>query len=427
MTISSLFNGIGGTVHGSFFRVDDSVDEAKPPGMTKVQSPQSLSETLLPIITGQAFFFSPNVSWFLLACAVWYWKPYQLGVDDLTWKDHLRERMFVNHILVFGYVGFWHIALYWWKWGKRPFVANRNYQWGKVIHNVFYTWLGTLQWTVTEVAFLYCYQNGKIDYRHETFSLQDPACFFQTLLICILVPNFRDVHFYFAHRMIHTQFIYKFIHSLHHRNTDIEPFSGLCMHPLEHMYYFTCYAPCLLLPLHPFVVFWMGVHVVISPAASHSGFEDHFSADLVHYLHHRYTDCNYGVPQSIPFDIWFGTYQGQLKMKEDDDKNKLATVDPKARLGMIPDHPIFNLSWVLLWSTVCWYRQFFHIWPMVGAMLVSIGPIGLAFLLEQLKSSKRSMLAPFDKDPIWSQILHFGIGIFLGILPSTYLIYLVLL
>ena len=32
--------------------------------------------------------------------------------------------------------------------------------------------------------------------------------------------------------------VYKYVHSLHHRNTDIEPFAGLSMHPVEHLYYY---------------------------------------------------------------------------------------------------------------------------------------------------------------------------------------------
>ena len=39
-------------------------------------------------------------------------------------------------------------------------------------------------------------------------------------------------------RFVHISALYKYIHSLHHRNTDIEPFSGLCMHPVEHLYYY---------------------------------------------------------------------------------------------------------------------------------------------------------------------------------------------
>ena len=46
--------------------------------------------------------------------------------------------------------------------------------------------------------------------------------------------------------------MYKYIHSLHHRNTDIEPFSGLSMHPIEHLYYFSCLGPSFLVYTTPF-------------------------------------------------------------------------------------------------------------------------------------------------------------------------------
>jgi len=442
--LSARLNGIGGTVHGSFFRADDRVDTTQPPGTTTTTEccPASLSETLRPIVTGRAFLFSPNASWFLLACLVWWLAPYELGstTEMRTWHNHLCDRLLVNHVLALGYIGFWHLALYWWHWGKRPFVANRPpYQWEKVLHNMFYTWLGVVHWSAIEVALIHGYQAGKIPYRHETLRLhEDPALLVQTFLISILLPIFRDVHFYFTHRLIHSRFLYKYIHSLHHRNTDIEPFAGLCMHPLEHMLYYTCYAPCLVLRLHPFVLFWMGVHVVLSPAASHSGYEDHFSADVVHYLHHRHTDCNYGVPQSIPLDVWFGTFRGQLRVVKQDDDGKKAvariSVDPKARLGWIPDYPFFNASWMLLWWTAWYFRDFFYSWPVLGALLVSLGPIVFAWIACLLSDNstagnptrRRSLIAPFDKDPVGSRILHLGMGALLGVLPSTYLIYLTL-
>ena len=55
----------------------------------------------------------------------------------------------------------------------------------------------------------------------------------------------QKFHFYFAHRMTHLRSLYTYVHSLHHRNTDIEPFAGLCMHPVEHLFYFSCVAPAL--------------------------------------------------------------------------------------------------------------------------------------------------------------------------------------
>ena len=349
----------------------------------------------------------------------------------MRWQNHLQERLVVNHLLAFGYIGFWHLSLFWWHWAKRPFVKDRPYQWSKVIHNIFYTWLGILQWTATEVAFIYCFQANRISYRHENLSVDHPMLLLQTFLACVMVPVFRDIHFYFAHRLIHLQFLYKYIHSLHHRNTDIEPFSGLAMHPIEHLYYYTCYAPCLLGGFHPFVVFWMGVHVVISPAASHSGYEDHFSASLSHYLHHRHSDCNFGV-QSIPFDHWFGSFRDQLKPGNTSSGFK-PTADPKARLGWIPDHSWFNVSWILLWFAACrCYRHPFG--PAAGAILVSIGPAVIALNLQLYTNSNgtsmipnKSIVAPFEKDPFWSKFSHFGLGTGIGVLPATYLIYLTML
>ena len=44
-----------------------------------------------------------------------------------------------------------------------------------------------------------------------------------------------------------------------------------------------------------------GIHLLISPAASHSGWEDHFQSDQFHYLHHVKFECNYGTVTSTSF------------------------------------------------------------------------------------------------------------------------------
>jgi sterol desaturase/sphingolipid hydroxylase (fatty acid hydroxylase superfamily) len=363
--------------------------------------------------------YSPNLTWFLLACGVWWIAPYRLQ-DSL--QEIWKQRLIVNHVMVFGYVGFWHVACYWWQWAKRPFAANRPYSPRTVIHNIFYTWLGILQWTLTEVAILYCYQTNRIPFLEQ----QHPTMF-HTAVASLLVPAFRDVHFYFTHRFLHTSFMYKYIHSVHHRNTtDIEPFSGLCMHPVEHLYYFTCYAPCLFFKsgASPFILFWMGVHTILSPAASHSGFEDHFSSDVFHYLHHRYSDCNYGGAPLL--DRWFGTYRDQWK----GDKNtKTIPNNHKASLGFLPEHAMFQLSCLGLVVLVGWcyyYESSMNHYPRVMAFLLSTGPCWIALGLFLVKHRKHQSLlaAPFDKKngpALVSLVFHTIMGILFGILPATYL------
>ena len=51
--------------------------------------------------------------------------------------------------------------------------------------------------------------------------------------LALTVSPARDIHFYMAHRMLHVRALYKFVHALHHRNADPEPFSGISMHPGE--------------------------------------------------------------------------------------------------------------------------------------------------------------------------------------------------
>ena len=48
------------------------------------------------------------------------------------------------------------------------------------------------------------------------------------------------------------------------------------MHPIEHLYYFACILPSLVFYASPFHFLWNGVHLLLSPGASHSGFDDHF-------------------------------------------------------------------------------------------------------------------------------------------------------
>merc|ERR1712146_711353 len=61
----------------------------------------------------------------------------------------------------------------------------------------------------------------------------------------------------------------------------------------------------------PFIMMWNGIHLLISPAASHSGWEDHFQSDQFHYLHHAKFECNYGT-SGPPLDKMFGTFREKL-------------------------------------------------------------------------------------------------------------------
>ena len=54
----------------------------------------------------------------------------------------------------------------------------------------------------------------------------------------LLVPAIHEVHFFFIHRLIHTPFLYKHVHSVHHNSINPSPWSSLSMHPVESALYF---------------------------------------------------------------------------------------------------------------------------------------------------------------------------------------------
>ncbi len=135
---------------------------------------------------------------------------------------------------------------------------------------------------------------------------------------CFLVfvtPVIYSVHFYFAHRLLHTKPLYKRVHSLHHRNVVVGPWAGLDMHPVEQVLYFSVVVVQWLVALHPVNALLQIQHAAISPVKGHLGFERVVVGNkdginlggYFHYLHHRYFECNYGTG-IVGLDNFFGTF-----------------------------------------------------------------------------------------------------------------------
>jgi sterol desaturase/sphingolipid hydroxylase (fatty acid hydroxylase superfamily) len=237
------------------------VDKTKEPGRSMIPAAtpfEWLQRAPFVLIT------SPNFVWACIALGTYYAFPYNFTTAAIypISTAFFMERFPLWFALVFGYDTFWHLACYAFNLANRPFAKNRVYNFDKVAHNTFWTLSGVAIWTLFENIMCYLWATQKLAYASDSFL---------TVGIALMaVPVWRSVHFYFAHRFLHFESMYRQVHSLHHRNTDVEPFSGLCMHPVEHLYYYACIAPSLLFVCSPFAFLWNGVHLLLSPGASHS-------------------------------------------------------------------------------------------------------------------------------------------------------------
>jgi sterol desaturase/sphingolipid hydroxylase (fatty acid hydroxylase superfamily) len=135
-----------------------------------------------------------------------------------------------------------------------------------------------------------------------------------TVLMLVLV-FFHAVHFYVFHRLLHVKPLYRTVHYLHHQSINPGPWSGLAMHPVEHLLYFSGALLLWVIPATPVHVLFFVTLVALAPAEGHSGFgkmvigHSSLTTDgYYHYLHHKFFRVNFGDPLLIPLDRLFGTF-----------------------------------------------------------------------------------------------------------------------
>lgn len=227
-----------------------------------------------------------------------------------------------NQVLLWLYYGAYH----WWLYMRKgegtrkkydpawPAKRSRLFLFGdQIFDNVFWTaGVAGLIWTGFEVLTMWLYANHYIPLL--TWAAH-PVWFVVWLL---LIPFWREVHFYLIHRLLHWKPLYRHVHYLHHKNSNTNVWSGLAMHPLETLFYFSVVCVHWIVPSHPLHFLFDLQHAALAPANSHHGFEGPIVHDRVptgsyfHYLHHRYFECNYGGGVAIPIDRWFGTFNDGL-------------------------------------------------------------------------------------------------------------------
>ena len=192
-------------------------------------------------------------------------------------------------------------------------LAKGNSLWNfsnQVHDNMFWSLgSGVLQVTVLQVLVMWLMANG---YAPTINLTSNPILFIAGLM---LLPIWSAFHFYWVHRLLHVPFLYKRVHALHHRNVNIGPWSGLSMHPVEHLLYLSSLLIHCVIPSHPIHLYFHVIYLAPGAAMTHTGYEDLLIKDkrklalgsFYHQLHHRYYECNYGN-QEMPWDRWFGTF-----------------------------------------------------------------------------------------------------------------------
>lgn len=256
--------------------------------------------------------------WAALAFATWYFlMPPMSRMADFAW-DWVLQLALINLVAVVSVAGGLHLYFYTFgkqgdegKFDPRGMQFGKNFTFGHQLwDNMFWTLAsGVPIWTAYQVLYFWLAANGHTP----LIGWVDNPVWFVTFFA--LIPIWSSMHFYFVHRALHFKPLYQLAHALHHRNPSPGPWTGISMHPIEHVIYFSSVIVHFIVPSSPIHFIFHHYIQALNPPCSHSGFDAIRTGgkqrvamgDFFHQLHHRYFECNYGTAE-MPWDKWFGSF-----------------------------------------------------------------------------------------------------------------------
>lgn len=155
-----------------------------------------------------------------------------------------------------------------------------------------------------------------------------PGAFRDNLLrsvaMLVLIPMWIEAHAWVMHRVLHAwgmnvpllgdpgNWLYRLIHWVRHESVNPGPWSGLSMHPLEHIMVFSSYVFPKFMPLHPLHIHFLTACSRIALLADSDGFDHPAGGGHRRHLHYACScagkkSFNYGGNDLFSLDEYFGT------------------------------------------------------------------------------------------------------------------------
>lgn len=193
-------------------------------------------------------------------------------------KSDPSQIFFENYVMWFSVFGSAYCLLYS-PFGKKAFSSFKYYpsafpETSLLIREFFRSARGVFIASALEIICSNYYENKSLPFIQTNIELLNKKSFelnvTQLIIVLLCMALWGDAHFYVTHRILHTKWLYKNVHKVHHESIHPDPWAGLSMHPLESAVYFS--AGPLLAICCPF---WMVRTVlrglIVFPLEGHTG------------------------------------------------------------------------------------------------------------------------------------------------------------
>jgi lathosterol oxidase len=128
-----------------------------------------------------------------------------------------------------------------------------------------------------------------------------------------------DAWFYWQHRALHTPWLFRHVHAIHHRAVNPTPFAAFAHHPVETFMGNTYFVLLVVwVPMHPMALAAVGLCLFALNIVTHLGYEFYprgftrhrwgqwSDTSTHHNMHHSRGGCNYSICFNY-WDRWMGT------------------------------------------------------------------------------------------------------------------------
>lgn len=210
------------------------------------------------------------------------------------------------------------VFLVFWVWGERLFARRRvqktrRFSPRQLRHELAYTLVTFVAGTGSVVAALWLRAHGR------TSLVEGGVGLWTTLAWTVGIVLFNDLWFYGWHRALHTRWLYRHVHAVHHKSVDVNPFSSYSFHAFEAFVLGAWVVPAaVLLPLPMSALGLVQIVGLLNNVNSHLGYEllpawwvrapvlGWSASSTYHNLHHQKLQGNYGLFTRV-WDRAFGT------------------------------------------------------------------------------------------------------------------------
>lgn len=207
-----------------------------------------------------------------------------------------------------------------WRWGAKRFAPariqakrrfNRKQLSSELLNTLATLAVGTL--SALAVSVLYARGATRLSPNGDDFKVAQVLATFVGLVI------FNDAWFYAWHRLLHHPKIFRYVHAVHHKSVDVNPFSSYSFHALEGFILGAWVLPAVMV-----VPMWLPMLGALQAVGLANNVMSHLGYELLpkwfarvvpfslmntatfHSLHHTTLNGNYGL-QFRWWDKLFGT------------------------------------------------------------------------------------------------------------------------